>query len=198
MNPHPHGEQLSAYLDGMLDVARMREIAAHLGVCPQCRSAYQGLQQTKALLGHIALPAQPAPEFWANAYRRMRLEDTAKRPPVPELSWDRLRNAFQEPQRRWSAGLAAAAVIAAAIAVPIANQPPHVPVSLPNIGRPFPPPMAADTLDVTSLVHNYTEAAAHQPLADAAWQDMIAVDDSSVTDESGPEAAPDAAGDTSP
>ena len=38
MNDHPHGEQLSAYMDGMLDVAQMRDVARHLDQCAACRA----------------------------------------------------------------------------------------------------------------------------------------------------------------
>ena len=186
MNAHPHGEQLSAYLDGMLDVTQMRDIAGHLGVSPSCRAAYEGLKQTKALLGGIHAPAQPAPEFWTNAYRRMRVEDTAKRPAF-RPSWEAVRQAMQEPQRRWSAGLAAVAILAAAIAGPLANR--ATPVgSIPGggIGNAS---IAVDTVDVSSLVQAHTQSAARQPLADPNRQDMIAMDDSFTTDDSGGDVA---------
>ena len=196
MNAHPHGEQLSAYLDGMLDVAQTRDVAAHLRVCPACRAAYEGLEQTRTLLRGMAAPAQPAPEFWVNAYRRMRVEDTAgrsaSRPP-----WEALRDAMREPQRRWSAGLAAAAVIAAAVAGPLVNHAPVPPMP------PVPPASqtSADTVDVSSLVQAHTESAARQPLADRDRQDMIAMDDSFTADDPGMSAAanvPDAVSDAAP
>ncbi|MBV9848521.1 MAG: zf-HC2 domain-containing protein [Armatimonadetes bacterium] len=197
MNAHPHGEQLSAYLDGMLDVVQMRDVAAHLSACPACRAAYEGLKQTKSLLQGIGAPAPPVPEFWVNAYRRMRVEDAAKRPAF-RPSWEALRDAMREPQRRWSAGLAAAAVVAAAIAGPLVGHgpvPPMPPVS-PASNAP-----AADTVDVSSLVQAHTESAARQPLADRDRQDMIAMDDSFTADDSGMSAAanvPDAVSDAAP
>ena len=196
MNSHPHGEQLSAYLDGMLDVAQMRDTAAHLGACPSCRDAYQSLMQTKTLLGKIDRPDQPAPEFWTNAYRRMRLEDAAKRSPFPRLSWEGMRDALREPQRRWSAGLAAAALVAAVIVSPVVD---HGLFPAPPTVAPVVAP-APDSVDVSSLVQAHTESAARQPLADADRQDMIAMDDSFTADDNGPEAAnaPDAVNDAAP
>ena len=199
MNAHPHGEQLSAYLDGMLDVAQMRDIAGHLGVCPVCCAAYEGLKQTKALLGGIHAPAQPAPEFWTNAYRRMRVEDAAKRP-VSRPSWEALREAMQEPQRRWSAGLAAVVLVAAAIAGPLVDR--TVTVGTLPANPPVSTTLAADTVDVSSLVQAHTESAAHQPLADPNRQDMIAMDDSFTTDDPGADVAspnaPDSVSDATP
>ena len=196
MNAHPHGEQLSAYLDGMLDVVQMRDIAAHLGACASCRAAYQGLQQTKSLLNGVHPPAPPAPEFWAGAYRRMRVEDAAKRPALPRLSRQGLRDALQEPQRRWSAGLAAAAVIVAALVGPLVS---HGPGPMTAPARP-PVAVAPDSVDVSSLVQAHTESAARQPLADPDRQNMIAMDDSFTADDTGldptvnaPEAVTDAA-----
>ena len=196
MNAHPHGEQLSAYLDGMLDVAQMRDIASHLGSCPACRAASDGLQQTKFLLAGIPAPDQPAPEFWTNAYRRMRIADTAKRPAF-QPSWEAVRQAAREPQRRWSAGLAVVAVLAALLAGPLANNT-HMPVAQPTV---VPSNVApADTVDVSSLVQAHTESAAHQPLADADRQDMIAMDASFMTGDPTDAASlsPDALGDAAP
>ncbi len=181
MNAHPHGEQLSAYLDGMLDVAQMRAVAAHLAVCPQCPPVLEGLRRTKRLLQTITPPAQPAPEFWAGAYRQMRTEESANRRSRPPVFWDALRETFREPQRRWSAGLAAAAVTVAAIAAPLMSGQSSSRTTLPTLGAP-----AADSVDVSTLVQAHAESAARQPLADTDRQDAIALDDSFSADDLGP------------
>lgn len=71
---HMEGETLSAYVDGMLDMTRMREVAAHLGQCAVCRQQSESLQSTKALLHAVTTPEPPSPDYWANTFRRMRTE----------------------------------------------------------------------------------------------------------------------------
>ena len=104
---------------------------------------------------------------------------------------------MREPQRRWSAGLAAAALIVGAAVSPLVSHGPS------HVVRLRAPATAAspDSVDVSSLVQAHTELAARQPLADTDRQDMIAMDDSFTSDDTGPEAAanaPDAVGDASP
>jgi anti-sigma factor RsiW len=179
----------------MLDVTQMRAVAAHLAVCPQCPLTLEGLRRTRHLLQTITPPAQPTPEFWTNAYRRMRLEDATRKRTLPALPWGLLQDAFREPQRRWSAGLAAAAV-AAAIAAPLMySQPTTAPTSRPILGTPAP-----DSVDVSSLVQAHAESAARQPLADTDRQDVIALDNSFAVDDVGPSPADalDAGSDASP
>ncbi|MDQ2799134.1 MAG: zf-HC2 domain-containing protein, partial [Armatimonadota bacterium] len=74
-NVHPHGEQLSAYIDGMLDVGKTRGIAAHLRACDPCRSLSEQLQETRTLLRTMPTPPRPGPEFWTDNYRRLRVDN---------------------------------------------------------------------------------------------------------------------------
>ena len=115
---HPHGDQLSAYIDGMLDVAKTRHVAGHLRACPQCRLTTEQLEQTRTLLRSLEAPARPGPEFWTDAYRRLRVDDR-ERSVTRRSPWDVWRGPGHTAQRRWAAGLAAAAAVGAMIAGPL-------------------------------------------------------------------------------
>jgi anti-sigma factor RsiW len=191
MNAHPHGEKLSAYLDGMLDVAQMRSVAAHLAVCPQCSGALAGLTETKRVLHVMPAPERLGPEFWADAARRMRLDDQVPKRWRLSVDWDAVRVGLRQPRRRWSAGLATAALVAAAIATPlIYSQSPSLARLHPIAAAPAP-----DSVDVSTLVQAHAESAAREPLADTDRQDVIALDNSFAVDDVGP--APTDVSDTS-
>lgn len=170
MNTHPHGEQLSAYIDDMLDVAQMRSVAGHLRACTACRSACASLQQTCDLLRGLDAPAKPSPEFWTDTYRRMRVEGHARRP-MPPLG-EQIRQGLLGTQRRWAAGVAAAAVLGAAILAPLVSNDLHP-------TQTTPPPavsMNVDVVDFSSLVRDHAQSAAAQPLADSDRQTMLSAD----------------------
>ena len=170
-NTHPHGEQLSAYIDSMLDIPRMRGIGEHLHHCAACRSLEEDLRRTKGLLRGLPDPLLPAAEFWSASYRRLRVEDreqaAAKRP-----FWQAWRGAEQPAHRRWAAGLAAAAAVGFFLAAPLTSMPPSV----------SPPPVLAVipaqdvSPDVSSLVELHTDSVSRLPLADPDRQKMIAAD----------------------
>ena len=172
MPRHPHGEQLSAYGDGMLDVAKTRSIAEHLRVCPSCRQVVSQLEQTRSLLRAMPAPPRPGPEFWNDAYRFLRVDDREQAAPR-RMPWDSWGIAGQTTQRRWAAGLAAAAVIAAAV---VAGP------SVTTTHEVMPPPIRAVTLpqdetpDVSALVESHTDSVSRQPLSDPDRQKMIAAD----------------------
>ena len=44
MECHQIREQLSGYMDDMLDAAARQEVAAHLHACPDCRGELEALQ----------------------------------------------------------------------------------------------------------------------------------------------------------
>lgn len=170
MTTHPHGEQLSAYLDGMLDTWQMRQVAQHLGACAQCRALQNSLRQTKMLLREIAPPETPGADFWVNTYRRLRVEGET-RPSWKASLRETLSAGLPSAQRRWAAGAAAAAVIGAAIAGPLLthsiNSHPTSPGTIAS---------ATDSVDISSLVRAHTESAAYQPLGDPDRQAMINAD----------------------
>lgn len=171
MNTHAHGEQLSAYLDGMMDVAQMHRIAQHLSVCPSCRASLDSLRQTKALLRELEAPA-PAPEFWANTYRRLRVEGASGQ----SGSWqDALRQSLRGTSRRWAVGVAALAALGAIIAAPLLSPPSNPQPTQPAL-------IESDFVDVSSLVRDHATSAARQPLADPDRQTMLAADVDDLAD----------------
>jgi anti-sigma factor RsiW len=71
-------ENLEEYLSGNLLPATLRELEAHLSICPECREQVRGMQEVSSLLADLrsAEEWQPAPGFAArimeqvNAQRR--------------------------------------------------------------------------------------------------------------------------------
>ena len=190
---HPHGEQLSAYIDSMLDIPKMRGIGEHLHVCAVCRGLEADLRHTKGLIRGLPGPSLPPTDFWASAYRQLRVDDReragAKRP-----FWAVLSSPEQLAHRRWAVGITAAAV-----AVGIFNAP------LTSTVRPVKtPPLRVSVVstlspqdvspDVSSLAELHTDSVSCLPLADPDRQKMIAADvqQSSIPPADGPEAVADA------
>lgn len=172
---HPHGEQLSAYIDGMLDVGKTRGIAEHLRACVPCRAAAGQLQETKTLLRRMPAPPRPAPQFWDDAYRRLRVDDR-ERAVTRRPLWDAWRAPEQAAHRRWAAGLATAAAVGAMIAGPLTGprlgtgpHPADVRMTLPEVSPDVSP-------DVSSLVQSHTDSVSAVPLDDPDGQKMIAAD----------------------
>ncbi len=154
----------------MLDVAKTRAVAEHLRVCTPCTQIVSQLEQTKSLLRAMPVPARPGPEFWNSAYRRLRV--TGQKPPLRRMPWATLRGAGQTTQRRLAAGLAAAAVIAAAVAAgPSVTNVPSAPLPVSTSTLP-----QDDTPDVSALVESHTDSVSRLPLADPDRQKMIAAD----------------------
>lgn len=177
-NVHPHGEQLSAYIDGMLDVGKTRGVAGHLRACAPCRAAVGQLQETKTLLHRMPTPPRPGPQFWDDAYRRLRVDERA----VPRLPlWDAWRGPEQAAHRRWAAGLAAVAAVGAMIAGPLASTQHGVgqhgvgPQAI-LVTSPLPEVPPDVSPDVSSLVQSHTDSVSAIPLDDPDGQKMIAAD----------------------
>ncbi len=172
---HPHGEQLSAYIDSMLDVSRMRGIGEHLCTCASCRSLEADLRRTKQLVRGLPDPA-PAAEFWISAYRRLRVDDRERQ--AAQRSWSVWRSPEQRAHRRWAAGLAAAAVAAVALSAgPLTPAPQTLPSAQPPapLVRPLVPAQDVSP-DVSSLAALHTDSVSRLPLADSDRQKMIAAD----------------------
>ena len=186
---HPHGEQLSAYIDSMLDVPRMRGIGEHLHACASCRSLETDLRRTKHLVRGLPDPLSPPSDFWTSAYRQLRVNDReraiAKRP-----LWTVWRSPEQLAHRRWAAGLAAAAVAVGAFSAgPLTTAPTRLP-SAPLAARPLVPAQDVSP-DVSSLAELHTDSVSRLPLADPDRQKMIAAD-VQQSDVQQPESAADA------
>lgn len=174
-NGHPHGEQLSAYIDGMLDVGKTRGIAEHLRACASCRATAGHLQETRTLLRRMPSPPRPGPQFWDGAYRRLRVDDRERAVPRRALR-DVWRGPEQAAHRRWAAGLAAVSIVGAMLAGPLTGthlgagpQPPAVTAPPADVSPDVSP-------DVSSLVQAHTDSASAVPLDDPDGQKMIAAD----------------------
>lgn len=168
---HPHGEQLSAYIDSMLDVSRMRGIGEHLRVCTACRNLENELRRTKYLVRGLPDPILPPADFWTSAYRQLRVDDRekaiARRP-----FWIVWRSPEQLAHRRWAVGLAAAAVVVGAFSAgPLTTHP----FPAPPVVRALVPAQDVSP-DVSSLAELHTDSVSHLPLADPDRQKMIAAD----------------------
>lgn len=171
---HPHGEQLSAYIDSMLDVSRMRGIGEHLHACASCRNVETELRRTKHLVRGLPDPLLPPADFWTAAYRQLRVDDR-ERARVKRPLWTVWRSPEQLAHRRWAAGLAAAAVAVGALsAAPLTQAPPYV-TSAPPAVRPLVPAQDVSP-DVSSLAELHTDSVSRLPLADPDRQKMIAAD----------------------
>jgi anti-sigma factor RsiW len=98
--------RLGAYLDGALEEAPARALAAHLAACPRCRREVEELRRLRVLL-RAAAPTPPPPDwtgFWAGVARGIE----AGRRPAPRPAWRR----WLGPRRvALSGALAAAALI---------------------------------------------------------------------------------------
>jgi anti-sigma-K factor RskA len=117
-----------AYVLGALSPADRREFETHLETCDRCRLAVADLSGLPGLLGRV----DPARAF---ALLEEETPDLAVPPPPADLVARIERAEHRRRTRRWGvvAGLAAAVVVAAAIAVPvtIATRPhPAVSVAL--------------------------------------------------------------------
>lgn len=162
---HPHGEYLSAYADHRLDVARMRDIGLHLGQCADCTLEVKRFEALRARLRGLPVPP-PSPQFWASAYRRLRVEQQGRTA--------RPRRRVFAPAGRWAAGVAAAAVAVGLMFTPLTHAPTTTPQSRAIVA---PLPVSLDVSpDVASLVASHTDSVSCLPLADVDRQKMIAAD----------------------
>ncbi len=75
-------DELTAYVDGELPAARLREVEAHLGTCPDCRATEGLLRRTMAHLPALP-PFVPSPS--------LRREVLAKVDALPPTLGERLR-----------------------------------------------------------------------------------------------------------
>ena len=173
---HPHGEELSAYIDSMLDVSRMRGTGEHLQGCAACRSLEADLRRTKHLVRGLPDPVLPGADFWTAAYRQLRVDDR-ERAAVKRPLWQALRGPEQAAHRRWAAGLAAAVAAGAFLAGPLTPAP-RVTVPLVTTVPAFRALVPAQDVspDVSSLAELHTDSVSRLPLADPDRQKMIAAD----------------------
>ena len=99
MNPlseHLHDEDLIAYALGESDVARARDIDAHLETCDTCRREYVGLLDTLGTMAFAAPGRVPPPQL-----RSSILAAAAKEPPAVAVS-DPTPAPAPARRRRWT------------------------------------------------------------------------------------------------
>lgn len=146
------GDNLTGYLDGVLDGKTMRQVDAHLRTCVVCRQVFQGLEQTRALLCHskeeLSVPSQV---FWSDAYRRARIEA----PALGHGEWG-----WRRSRRHWGVLAISAAFVTVLglmlfVSAPVGN---HSQTS--NVSQVF------DQVDVTSLISAHADYVAGKRLVD--------------------------------
>lgn len=94
-------EQLSAYIDGMLDSSQVREVEEHLQECTDCREEYEELKVAVKLVRELP-EVVPPPEFRANLGRKL------QHLPPPVIHVDSVAKSFF---KRWYGIVTAAAVL---------------------------------------------------------------------------------------
>ena len=71
MDCERHNQNLSAFLDGTLSRSEAKRVESHVRRCRGCNEELAELTRLKQILA--ALPdAEPAPDFWADSFRRVR------------------------------------------------------------------------------------------------------------------------------
>lgn len=96
-------DNLSAYLDEVLDPDEHQAVASHLLVCPDCREELKTLRETIQLL-HSLGDVEPPPGFHQQLHARLQAKTSRLAPEARKFAW------FTAlPKSRWfSAGMAAA------------------------------------------------------------------------------------------
>lgn len=150
------GEDVSAYIDGMLEGDRLRQMSLHIEQCDACRGEYEALLNTRALLRKMATPAAP-PDFWANAHRAARLAAPPKSSRVL-------------PTLRARLGAVAGFCTAVGAAVLLLVVPGS---RIAPGGSTSQLPAPAAVVDVGELVQAHASYAAAQPLTDRARVTMV-------------------------
>lgn len=161
------GDNLTGFLDGMLDGETMRKADAHLRECESCRQEFRELEQTRHLLRQFKqTPETPGATFWADAYRKARLENSR---PAP-------RQGFSLGMRRRFAALAMSATVAASLGLTFFISEPTG-----NRARYSDPAQAFDQVDVSSLISAHADYVAGKKLADTSNNRIIRSDLASST-----------------
>jgi predicted anti-sigma-YlaC factor YlaD len=176
---HPSEEDLSAFIDGMMDLPAMQSVGAHLDACAACRAIRDGFRENKGRLRALAVTPPESAAFWERAFDH--LETGAALPNAESRSAPSFQTRRPAFRSRWSYAAAAAVLIMAAVAVrgpvagllkPRATQPTAISV-----------PAEEDAVDLAQLVWAHTSAASQQPLADPERQAMLAVENDSLRSE---------------
>lgn len=133
LTPHPTSA-LSDYLDGELDAAAARDVAAHLATCDMCRATVADLERIRgAARAWGAGTAEPAADLWPAIAARLTSESSATGAadaPLParvtSIAWYRRRVSLGVPELALAASLVAAltgALLWQRTAAPVAPAP---------------------------------------------------------------------------
>jgi anti-sigma factor RsiW len=137
--------RLSAYIDGMLSAAEVRELNEHLAECRRCRDDLREIQAVRTILRR--LPEHEArPGFWDDALRTVRVRGRKRR-----VQWS----------PRYAASAAAAALALAALVVMTHHD--QAGDSMPN-----PADVPAAVINPVSFVSLHARERARSPLIDMA------------------------------
>ena len=103
--------EITAYLDGVLDAAQRSEVEAHLATCEACRAVRDRLAWLRAEIAALPAPPSPSPRFRARFQERL-----AAGPERGLLRW------WMPTWRRGLIGLGAASAVAAVAFLFITHQ----------------------------------------------------------------------------
>lgn len=158
-------DQLSAYIDGMLDGRTMRLVARHLAECVSCQTEVKQLEATRDLLSTVKEPTTGvSTTFWADTYRMARLSKNA-----PKQTSRGFGGLVQRGGLLVGTAGAALILAMALLSTPTAVAPTN-PVSA----------LAADQIDVTSLVSAHANYIAGKHLVDGSNNRIIRSDAASL------------------
>ncbi len=103
-------EELTAYLDGVLEPARMAEVESHLAACAGCRGGRDRLAAALRVLAKLPPPPEPSPGFARAFWARMEAEPR------------RGRGLLELLRSRWAVVAPLAGAVAAAAVVLVVRQ----------------------------------------------------------------------------
>ena len=79
--PDRYTDQLSAYLDGELDLALRRRLEAHLAACPECSALLADLRAITAAAPHYE-GREPSNDLWSGIEARLGETEVTRFPPA--------------------------------------------------------------------------------------------------------------------
>jgi hypothetical protein len=113
MRCHELREQLSAYIDGMLDSSLVEQVEEHIASCAECRTEYEDLKAAVEMVRELP-EVVPPPEFHANLRQRLRDFNV-----IPAVNSEQSIGKQGPVWKKWSRPLAAAAVIFLTVGVTV-------------------------------------------------------------------------------
>lgn len=127
MNSQHVSENLSAYLDKMLDTEEMLAVEEHLKICAECRAEYEALQQTVLALSSLEEMVPPA------GFRRELRAKLEKHAPKKRLEWPSFFPGWMRNIKRAQLVPLAAALVLLIVIIPFVGG--NLPKSLSNLAN---------------------------------------------------------------